>query len=71
MSPPLDNLVLSAETGDMKEVVDIKSDDPSDQDGDQVVISSFSDSKDEPLVTRKELWSYYRACIYTPMLFLH
>jgi hypothetical protein len=69
MSPPLDNLVLSAEPGDIKQVVDTKSDDPSGQDGDQVVISSIS--KNEPLVTRQELWSYYRAWMYTPTLFLH
>jgi len=69
MSSPLDNLVLNAEPGDIKQVADTKSDDPSDQDSGQVVIASIS--KNEPLVTRKELWSYYRAYMYTPTLFLH
>ncbi|OJA11645.1 hypothetical protein AZE42_11654 [Rhizopogon vesiculosus] len=57
MSPLPENLVLSSEPSDMKEVVDTKSDDPSDQDGNQNVISSIN--KNEPLVTRRELWSYY------------
>lgn len=61
ISPPPENLpvVLNADTTDMKQVVDIKSDDPSDQDENQLAISSIGD--DEPLVTRRELWSYYRA----------
>jgi len=69
VSPPPDNLVLSTGPGDMKQVVDTKSDYPSGQDGDQIVISSIN--KNEPLVTRRELWSYYRACMYTPIFFFH
>ncbi|KAG0703844.1 autophagy-related protein 22-like protein [Suillus ampliporus] len=55
--PPPENLVPSAFPADVKQVVDIKSDDSSDQDANQVAISSIN--KDEPLVTRRELWSYY------------
>jgi hypothetical protein len=47
--------------------MDTKSDDRSDQDTNLVAISSIDEN--EPLVTRRELWSYYRACWYTPMLF--
>ncbi|KAG2042064.1 MFS general substrate transporter [Suillus americanus] len=42
---------------EVKQVEDINSDEPSDQDANQIAISSIS--KDEPLVTRRELWSYY------------
>ncbi|KAG1782927.1 autophagy-related protein 22-like protein [Suillus placidus] len=42
---------------DVKQVVDIRSDNSSDQNANQIAISPIS--KDEPLVTRRELWSYY------------
>ncbi|KAG1752413.1 autophagy-related protein 22-like protein [Suillus paluster] len=56
-SPAQETLVSIAFPSDVKQIVDIKSDDSSEQDGNQVAISSIS--KDEPLVTRRELWSYY------------
>ncbi|KAG1873634.1 autophagy-related protein 22-like protein [Suillus subalutaceus] len=55
-SPPSENLAPAFHT-DVKQVVDIKSDDSPDLNANQVAISSIS--KDEPLVTRRELWSYY------------
>jgi hypothetical protein len=60
-SPPF--LVPSTLHTEVEQVEDIKSDESSGQDANQVVISSIS--KDEPLVTRKELWSYYRGFWYT------
>ncbi|KAG2141648.1 autophagy-related protein 22-like protein [Suillus cothurnatus] len=54
-SPP--SLVPSALHTEVKQVGDIKSDELSDQDANQIAISSIG--KDEPLVTRRELWSYY------------
>ncbi|KAG2156428.1 autophagy-related protein 22-like protein [Suillus clintonianus] len=56
-SPPSENVVPSAFHTDVKRVVDIKSDNKSDQDANQIAISSIS--KNEPLMTRRELWSYY------------
>jgi hypothetical protein len=67
MSPPPETLGLGAEPIDMKQAMDTRSDDHSDQDKNLVAISSIN--KNEPLVTRRELWSYYRTCWYTPMLF--
>ncbi|KAG1831186.1 hypothetical protein DFJ58DRAFT_872185 [Suillus subalutaceus] len=54
-SPPSENLAPAFHTH-VKQVVDIKSDDSSDLNANQIAISSIS--KDEPLVTRRELWSY-------------
>ncbi|KAG2063676.1 MFS general substrate transporter [Suillus decipiens] len=45
---------------EVRQVEDIKSDESSDQDANQITISSISE--DEPLVTRRELWSYYLYC---------
>ncbi|KAG1892074.1 autophagy-related protein 22-like protein [Suillus subluteus] len=55
-SPPSENLA-PAFHADVKQVVDIKSDDSPDLNANQIAISSIS--KDEPFVTRRELWSYY------------
>jgi len=60
-SPP--SLVPSALHTEVKQVEDIKSDELSDQDTNQIAISSIG--KDEPLVTRRELWSYYCELQYT------
>ncbi|KAJ8584857.1 MFS general substrate transporter [Rhizopogon salebrosus TDB-379] len=57
MSPPPETLGLGAEPIDLKQAMDIKSDDRSDQDTNLVAISSIDEN--EPLVTRRELWSYY------------
>lgn len=54
-SPPF--LVPSALHTEVGQVEDTKSNESSDQDANQIVISSIS--KNEPLVTRRELWSYY------------
>ncbi|KAG1735042.1 autophagy-related protein 22-like protein [Suillus lakei] len=56
-SSPSENLVPSAFHADVKQVIDIKSYDSSDQDANR--ISTPSINRDEPLVTRRELWSYY------------
>ncbi|KAG2073624.1 hypothetical protein BDR04DRAFT_1152038 [Suillus decipiens] len=51
--PPLpENLVRA-----VKQVVDMKSNNSSDLNANQIANSSIS--ADEPLVTRRELWSYY------------
>jgi len=57
-SPPSENLARAFDA-DVKQVVDIKLNDSSDLNTSQIAISSIS--KDDPLVTRRELWSYYRA----------
>lgn len=64
--PPPENLLFNTDPTNMEEVVNTKSD-LSNPDGDQVVVSSIS--KNEPLVTRRELWSYYRAYQYNPVPF--
>ncbi|KAG2357960.1 autophagy-related protein 22-like protein [Suillus spraguei] len=51
-SPPPENPVRA-----VKQVVDMRSNDSSDLNANQVAISSIS--ADEPLVTKRELWSYY------------
>ncbi|KAG2073625.1 hypothetical protein BDR04DRAFT_295079 [Suillus decipiens] len=51
-SPPSENLVRA-----VKQVGDIRSNDSSDLNANQIVISSIS--ADEPIMTRRELWSYY------------
>ncbi|KAG2141649.1 autophagy-related protein 22-like protein [Suillus cothurnatus] len=55
-SPPSENLACAFDV-DVKQVVDIRSNDSSDLNASQIAISSIS--KDDPLVTRRELWSYY------------
>jgi hypothetical protein len=60
-SPPF--IVPSALHAEVGQGEDIKSDELSEQDANQIVISSIN--KDEPVVTRKELWSYYREFWYT------
>ncbi|KAG2748357.1 MFS general substrate transporter [Suillus brevipes Sb2] len=59
-SPPSEKLARAFHA-DAKQVMDIRSDDydSSDQNANQIAIASIS--KDEPVVTRRELWSYYCA----------
>ncbi|KAG2155145.1 MFS general substrate transporter [Suillus bovinus] len=59
-SPPF--LVPSALHTEVIQAEDIKSGDSSDQDANQIAILSISKDEDEPLVTRRELWSYYLYC---------
>jgi hypothetical protein len=65
MSLPSENPAYACQA-DVKQVVDINSDDSFNQNANQIAISSISN--DEPLVTRRELWSYYCAFRYTGFL---
>lgn len=66
-SPPSEKLARAFHA-DAKQAMDIRSDDydSSDQNANQIAIASIS--KDEPVVTRRELWSYYCAFQYTGFL---
>ncbi|KAF9226805.1 MFS general substrate transporter [Gyrodon lividus] len=59
VTPPDDPITHDPDLADVKDIVDSKSDSVSDDKADKTTVFISAVHKDEPLVTRRELWSYY------------